>query len=130
MLAHPFRFGTGVKKKVVRSLNVAAEGINGRSWQGDNLRATALGRQLGKPLTGGSDAHILFEVGRAWTLFPLGIERVEDALKALGQGKVMPGGKGLSLGRLIHSKALGTRRWLARQIGKKGTGDPRGREGR
>ncbi len=69
--AHPFgfpRFGGNMGKEVLQLLD-GVEVVNARNFfQKQNERALELARRLGKAETGGSDAHTLHEVGKAYTL--------------------------------------------------------------
>lgn len=69
--AHPFgfpRLGGSMGEEVLRLLD-GVEVFNARNvFQRQNERALGLARRLGKAETGGSDAHTLREVGRAYTL--------------------------------------------------------------
>jgi len=66
--AHPYDFlRSGVGGKVVRSLKLdGIEVTNSKSFFGNHM-ANQLADELGIAKTGGSDAHILEEVGGAWT---------------------------------------------------------------
>jgi len=121
VLAHPFRQGNGVTEETIRRApeGAALECINGRSFKGYNRRAAALGKEIGRILTGGSDAHSGGEVGRAWTVFPGGVSGMRDVLDALERGEVTAGGRGLSMQGLVLSKLRGVRRRMIR-INKKG----------
>lgn len=53
----------------------------------DNEAAAQLARKHGKLLTAGSDAHTLFEVGRAWMEMPPFEDDAQSFLVALGQAR-------------------------------------------
>ena len=98
VLAHPFRWTHGVGGVVARTAAVpAVETTNGHNGRRANARAleAAAGRNLGS--TGGSDAHLLADLGRAWTRFPEGVATVEAALEALGRGSTIAEGRSASL---------------------------------
>ena len=64
------------------------EGRNARVlWAGYNRRAEALGRRLGLPLSAGSDAHSLREVGACTVLLPP-FAGPREFLRALEQGQL------------------------------------------
>lgn len=69
--AHPFgfpRLGESMSMKVFNLLD-GVEVVNARNLlRKQNMRALELARRLGKSEVGGSDAHTLHEVGRAYTL--------------------------------------------------------------
>lgn len=45
------------------------EGFNSRNKMKENILAVELAKMYGKPITGGSDAHSKFEIGKAYTIF-------------------------------------------------------------
>ena len=123
VLSHPFRVGNGVGQGDIEGLpHVMFEGMNGRSWNRYNERASALGRKLGRSMTGGSDAHDPSEVGRAWTVFPGDVQDIGDVLEALHKEAVEPGGEGLTFPKLMYSKFKGTIRWTNHYLGRKPAG--------
>jgi predicted metal-dependent phosphoesterase TrpH len=96
VLAHPFRLSHGVGGRVAESASVSAlEAKNGHTSEVRNAKAglVAARRHLGS--TGGSDAHALVDVGRAFTEFPPDIATVEDALDSIRRGRTEAGGESL-----------------------------------
>lgn len=67
VLAHPFRKGITFPTDLLKWVDLV-EGFNARSRKGDNKRAYGLARKFKKPMTGGSDAHLGFEIGRGRTI--------------------------------------------------------------
>jgi predicted metal-dependent phosphoesterase TrpH len=95
--AHPFRRTHGVGGAIARTAVVPAlEAINGHNGRRANSRAHSVAtvRRLGT--TGGSDAHGLADLGRAWTRFPDAVTTVEDVLRALGRGQGVGEGRSAS----------------------------------
>ena len=100
--AHPFRgflvFGAGelgltVEKAMDRTLfrHVdAVEVLNGKVTQKENRFAAAVAEGLGMPVSGGSDAHEVHEVGQYATRFPSAIRNETDLLYALKSGDYSP----------------------------------------
>jgi len=84
IIAHPFRF----MKPDVEKID-AVETINGRSFPSQNRKARqyALRRRL--PMTAGSDAHFLWECGRAYTIMEA--ESIDDAIDCIIRGKTEVG---------------------------------------
>ncbi len=99
VVAHPFRRPHGAGRHLAPDVRLrAVEAVNGHSSATVNARGAELARARSLPTTGGSDAHVARELGRAVTIFPDGTRTVDDLLEALRQGKVV--GEGSSLGRL------------------------------
>jgi predicted metal-dependent phosphoesterase TrpH len=82
LVPHPFKKGSGVfgprrsgqargdaelteARNLVRELADAIEVCNSKLTDQDNQRAFVLARELGKPMTAGSDAHFGYDVGHA-----------------------------------------------------------------
>jgi len=128
VLSHPFRAAHAVGVDELSDWEDAAfEGMNGRSWRRDNGRATRFGKENHRIMTGGSDAHTISEIGRAWSVFPGNVSSVDDVLDALRNGEVTPGGKGLSVGELSWSKIKGMFRFLHTSLFRRGgEGDDQG----
>ncbi|MEM2930695.1 MAG: PHP domain-containing protein [Thermoproteota archaeon] len=103
--AHPFgfpRLGGSIGERVLMLLD-GVEVVNARNvFQRQNERALELARRLRKAETGGSDAHTLYEVGRAYTLADASsLEELRLAIK----NRMTRGAGGLSL-PLVHVASL------------------------
>ncbi len=84
VVAHPYRFWSGVGEKVVLSTKFSAiEGLNARSPRGNNTKALALAEKLDLGVTGGSDAHELDEIGTGVTVFESNVETEEDVIEEI-----------------------------------------------
>jgi predicted metal-dependent phosphoesterase TrpH len=112
VLAHPFRWVHGAGRRVAESGRVhGIEVQNGRNSEVANTKAAFVAARRHVAATGGSDAHELRSLGRAYTEFPEAPETVEDLLEALRRGKCEPGGASLSaVGRLRLLLRNGTKR--------------------
>ncbi len=100
--AHPFRgfltFGVGQlgltsKKAAERPLFRSVDGVevlNGKVTREENSFASEVAAALGLPVTGGSDAHEVSEVGTYATRFPTAIQNEEDLIMALKAGNQDP----------------------------------------
>ncbi len=65
------------------------EGFNSRvTFPSDNRKAQALAQARGLPITAGSDAHIAYEVGRAYVEMPP-FNGQKDFLESLAQGRIV-----------------------------------------
>jgi predicted metal-dependent phosphoesterase TrpH len=101
--AHPCRWSHGIGRRLAEHLAVPAlETTNGHNPEIANARAELIAarRRLGS--TGGSDAHELRDVGRAFTEFPAEVESVADLLQAVGAGRSRGGGASLSIGARLR----------------------------
>ena len=106
--AHPARHSHGIGRRVAEALKVPAlETVNGHNSEVANARAALIAarRRLGE--TGGSDAHDAAGVGRGFTLFPEGIDTVEEVLEELRRRHTQAGGISLRI-REIPRLALRT----------------------
>ncbi len=96
--AHPFRRSHGVGRKVVECVAVSAiEGRNGHNSEIANLRAEDVAARRGLGTTGGSDAHALADLGRAFTEFDAAVASVDDLLEGLRKRTTTSDGKSLTL---------------------------------
>jgi len=112
---HPYRIWSGLGERAVREANFdAVETLNGRSLDGANRRARVLARELGLPVTGGSDAHSIVEVGRAYTVFPDSCNSAEEMMMAIVDGRTSSGGESRSVGESFSygRKCIG--QWMGR----------------
>lgn len=91
--AHPRRFPSGVGLEVAgRVAFDAVEVLNGGSSSRANKSALRLTQEMGRPQTGGSDAHRLCEVGRSYTEVE-GAFTEDQVLEAIRKGHTRPGGR-------------------------------------
>ena len=75
------------------------EALNGAMPEGHNERARIVGREAGMAPVGGSDAHSLAHVARAFTTVP-GARTKEEFLAGLRTGLTVPSGRSGSYARL------------------------------
>lgn len=100
--AHPFRRSHGVGRTIVESVPVSAiEGRNGHNSEIANLRAEDVAARRNLGTTGGSDAHALSDLGRAFTEFDPSAASVDDLLECLRKRTTTADGKSMTFaGRL------------------------------
>lgn len=99
VLAHPFRVGHGVGRRVADSARVVGiETINGHSSVVANFKAEVIAARRSLARTGGSDVHQLSDIGRAFTEFPADATSVDDLLEAIRRRTVRPSGHSLRWG--------------------------------
>ncbi len=96
VLAHPFRLGHGVGRRLAESAEVTGiEVRNGHSSEVANYRAEIVSARRNLAATGGSDVHELADLGRAFTAFPDDAASPDDLLDAIRHHRVAPGGRSL-----------------------------------
>ncbi|MGI0071683.1 MAG: PHP domain-containing protein [Thermoplasmata archaeon] len=113
--AHPFRWSHGVGRKVVESVPAPAVEIrNGHNSEIANLRAEDVAARRNIGTTGGSDAHHLSDLGRAYTVFDPAVATVGDLLDGLRTRATSAEGRSMPLGGRVRL-ALRTGILLARR---------------
>ena len=87
--AHPYRHNRRGLEDVMFQVSglTAIEGYNGRTKAEDNRRALAAAKHLNIPVTGGSDAHTIEELGNYVTVFEEAIYDEKSLISALKAGK-------------------------------------------
>jgi predicted metal-dependent phosphoesterase TrpH len=90
VIAHPFKPGYQFHApEILEHPRVCAlETCNGQCLDIQNQQARLLARQYSMPETGGSDAHLLHEIGMCYTLFDRPIFSENDLIAALLGGAV------------------------------------------
>lgn len=114
VVAHPYRTYSGLGPSATRRVRSdGVEASNGRSWYTGNRRAAELARELHRGVTGGSDAHSLEEVGKAYTVAP-SFMSAEELVDAVRKRRTRAGGTGLGL---TSAATIGKRKvaaWVGR----------------
>jgi predicted metal-dependent phosphoesterase TrpH len=96
VLAHPFRRSHGVGRAVAESAPVPAlETRNGHNSEIANLRAEDVAARRSLGATGGSDAHALADLGKAYTEVDPSVASVDDFLECLRKRMTTAEGKSL-----------------------------------
>lgn len=87
--AHPYRHNRRGLEDVLFEVEglSAIEGYNGRTKAEDNLRAVNAAKQMNIPITGGSDAHTVEELGTCVTVFEEAIHSEEKFIEQLKAGR-------------------------------------------
>ncbi len=113
--AHPFRWWSGLGEGNIKSNDFdAIETINGRSKKRANSQAHRLARKMGLPGIGGSDAHNVNSIGRAYTEVPDDSKTYQDVIQAIKDRKCKAVGKNLSSSESFGHGAIGITRWFRR----------------
>ncbi|MGP8078401.1 MAG: CehA/McbA family metallohydrolase [Thermoplasmata archaeon] len=113
--AHPFRWFHGVGAAGARRADVRSlETVNGQTSPAANRAADRLAQERGWGSTGGSDAHTVRGLARAYTVMAERPSSTDDLLEAIRRGATAAGGSSLALGgRLrwsLRNAALRARR--------------------
>lgn len=108
VVAHPYRFWSGVGEGVVLNTRFSAiEGLNARSPKSANEKAIVLAEKLDLGVTGGSDAHEIEDIGTGVTVFESNIETEEQALEEIVKGRSKVHGK---------SRPAGSPKYVAKTV--------------
>lgn len=96
--AHPDRFPSGIGIARMRLMDFdAIEVLNGGSSRRSNARAESIAECRRLPVTGGSDAHGIEQVGKAWTVVE-GVSSEDDVIQAISKGRCAAGGRSRTAG--------------------------------
>ena len=116
--AHPYRWWSGIGEKNVVDEFDGVEAFNARSTKGHNGKARELAKRMGKPITGGSDAHHVIYIGSAYTEFSDGINEWEDVIKAILSGNVTLGGTSRTRSETVRYGYKSITEWIGRGFKK------------
>ena len=112
--AHPYRFWSGLGEEVTVGAPFAAYEVqNARTLGRGNAQARALAARMGVGATGGSDAHFLFEVGRAVTVVESASTEAE-VLEALRSGRTRAEGIDRGAGATVRYVTKCVGQWMLR----------------
>lgn len=81
-LPHPFARHTKLERMNLGRMEVI-EAFNGRQNRSQNERALELAKDIKRPVVGGSDAHILYEIGTVRNCTDAPLETEEDLRRAI-----------------------------------------------
>ncbi|MFY9605962.1 MAG: PHP domain-containing protein [Thermoplasmata archaeon] len=95
--AHPKRFPSGMGLELAGGGKFdAVEVLNGGSSSRSNRLARRLAEEKRVPITAGSDAHELQQVGKAYTVVE-GVSTEADLIRAISKGNTRAGGRSRSV---------------------------------
>ncbi|MBI0583905.1 MAG: CehA/McbA family metallohydrolase [Methanomassiliicoccus sp.] len=113
--AHPYRAWSGLGEQNVMGHDFdAVEISNGRSKRIGNLRARRLAKRMCLPGTGGSDAHNVQSIGRAFTEVPDSCRDHEDVIKAIMDRRCRAFGSGQGTSGTAGTGIRSVLRWFRR----------------
>ncbi len=97
--SHPFDFTRkGIGKKIYGLKEIAVETMNGSSpFKRFNVKAQKWAKKAELPVTGGSDAHRVKDIGMAYTILDQEISSVDELIELIRKRKTKSGGSNLSL---------------------------------
>lgn len=94
--AHPIRFPSGIGLSATRSNGFdAVEVLNGGNSKRSNAKARRVAEELHLPVTAGSDAHELHEIGKCYVESP-SVSSEDEFLEMVRTGSLCPGGRSRS----------------------------------
>ena len=97
VLAHPLRYSHGVGRRLLTSLNVrGVETVNSHNRPVANARAEVLAAQRRLASTGGSDAHVPDDIGRAYTEVSDAVTNVRDLVQEIRGGRSTGAGRAMT----------------------------------
>jgi predicted metal-dependent phosphoesterase TrpH len=112
---HPYRRWSGLgERNVTDYMFDAVEVANGRSKRSGNVAAKKLAQKLGLIEVGGSDAHEVHSIGRAYTEVPDDCRDHLDVVRAIIEGRCQAFGTGQSWYMSLASAIRNVSRWLRR----------------
>jgi len=101
--AHPLRHPSGVGRRVASSAKFdAIETINAASSPRTNRATAAIAEHRSLPVTGGSDAHRIEELGKAYTVFDH-VENEDEAIDRIVKRLTNVGGRGRTPGEGVKA---------------------------
>ena len=97
---HPFDFTRkGIGRKIYNLKEITVETLNGSSpidYFNEKARKWAIKNNL--PVTGGSDAHRIKDIGMAYTVFENEVTNIDEAIDQIRRKKTTAAGTHLTLG--------------------------------
>lgn len=82
--AHPYRWWSGLGEEA--TLSNPFDGIeagNARSYRRDNRSALALSKIMGCPVSAGSDAHTIDQLGKGYIVLPDGLKTWQEVIETM-----------------------------------------------
>jgi len=110
--AHPSRFPSGMGLKRARDMDFdGIEVLNGGSSRRSNERAKIVAEHRGLPMTAGSDAHGIEQLGKAWTVIE-SASNEDDVIQAISQGRCNVAGRSRTAGEGVRYSLETLVEWL------------------
>jgi predicted metal-dependent phosphoesterase TrpH len=119
VISHPYRVWSGVGERATRTSKAQAlETFNARSKMRHNQKAMKLCKKMKLPMTAGSDAHCLDDVGRAYVNIKEQLETEEQVLEALRKGRASVGGRSRTGSESFGYAYKSVTQWIGRGFKK------------
>ena len=110
--AHPDRYPSGIGVKAAKDLEFdAIEVLNGGSSRRANARARVAAEWKKIAVIGGSDAHGIDQVGKAWTVVD-DASSEDDVIQAIRKGQCSVGGRSRTVGEGVRYSLETFVEWL------------------
>ncbi|EQD51615.1 PHP domain protein, partial [mine drainage metagenome] len=117
VIAHPFRWRHGAGGRLTAVAHVAGiEVRNAHNSAAANRRAEEWAELRHLAARGGSDVHVLADVGRAVTVFPDPVAGVDDLLEAIRTGRTRAAGASMSFGGRLGLLVSNGAKFVARGL--------------
>lgn len=113
--AHPERVYTGLSTASVRAAKFdAVEAFNSQSAHHHNAQARQVAKELGLPVTGGSDAHAPFRVSLGYLSMELEPQSTDAAIEQILKGRNTADGRRPRFGAVLARSVDTAARWVLR----------------
>ena len=117
--AHPYRWWSGLGPKNTRNHDFdGTEALNARSIPSANRKSLALAKELGKPMTAGSDAHSPERVGWGYLELPDRLTTWQEVVAAIMNGEGVPHSKSRGFIRTLRYGIKSIGQWMFRGFRK------------
>jgi predicted metal-dependent phosphoesterase TrpH len=98
---HPNIDFARVDRHLFKSLNIDAIEVYNQLMGKVDSRYVELARKLDVAIIGGSDAHILYQIGKGVTIFPNSVKTAQDVIEAIKNKQTYVGGNKINALRVI-----------------------------
>ena len=112
---HPYRFWSGIGGKRVSAKHFSGvEAQNARCTARNNKKSLQLAEKLNLGVTGGTDAHDLTEIGKAYTVLETRPTSEDEVIQAISSGKTRIGGESRSMQGTLEYVYSSVTKWIRR----------------
>lgn len=112
---HPYRFWSGIGGKRVSPRHFSGVEVqNARCTARNNRRSLRLAERLNLGVTGGTDAHNLSEIGKAYTNLETRPTSEDEVIHAISSGRTKTGGESRSMQGTLEYVYSSVTKWIRR----------------